>query len=111
MTRLADRIVGRIADKVSFRLQYRDWVSIGFYYLHDTDRWRVSSCTFDTRIETEVNTIQVDDYGRYVIGPGVEAGLMCFVTLVGYWDGDTEEEKEESYGIDEEDDDDEEDDE
>lgn len=71
----------------------------------------MSSCTFDTRIETEVNTIQVDDYGRYVIGPGVEAGLMCFVTLVGYWDGDTEEEKEESYGIDEEDDDDEEDDE
>lgn len=104
MTRLADRIIGRIADKVSFRLQYRDWVSIGFYYLHDTGRWRVSSCTSDTRIETEVSAIYVDGYGCYVRGPGVEAYLRYHVTLVGYWDGDTEEEKEEAYGIDEEDD-------
>lgn len=104
MTRLADRIIGRIADKVSFRLQYRDWVSIGFYYLHNTDRWRVISSTFDTRVEREVDTIYVDSYGRYIIGPGVEAGLLRHVTLVGYWDGDTEEEKEEAYGIDEEDD-------
>lgn len=104
MTRLADRIIGRIADKVSFRLQYRDWASIGFYYLHDTGRWRVSSCTFNTRVETEVSAIHVDGHGRHVIGPGVEADLQYHVTLVGYWDGDTEDEKEEAYGIDEEDD-------
>lgn len=104
MTRLADRIIGRIADKVSFRLQYRDWVSIGFYYLHDTGRWRVISFTFDTRVEMDVDTIHVDGAGRFIYGPNFKAGLLCHVTLVGYWDGDTEEEKEEAYGIDEEDD-------
>lgn len=104
MTRLADRIIGRIADKVSFRLLYRDWVSITFYYLHDTDRWRVSSNTFDTRVEMEVDTIHVDDYGRYIYGPHFEANLGHAAELSGYWDGDTEDEKEEAYGIDEEED-------
>ena len=92
MTRLADRIIGRIADKVSFRLQYSDRVSIGFYYLHDMDRWRVSSYAFDTRVEWEVDTIHVDGAGRFIYGPGFEAGLLRHVTLVGWWDGDTEEE-------------------
>nr|DAH33973.1 MAG TPA: hypothetical protein [Caudoviricetes sp.] len=110
MTRLADRIIGRIADKVSFQLLYRDWVSFGFY--HDTDRWIVISSTFDTRVEMEVEAIYVDKVaGRYVYGPGFKANLAHGVTLVGWWDGDTEEEQEEAGVIGSDDDDDEEEDE
>ena len=38
-------------------------------------------------------TIHVDCAGRFIYGPGFEAGLLRYVTLVGWWDGDTEEEK------------------
>mgnify|MGYP006986245821 CR=1 FL=1 len=103
MTRLADRIVGRIADKVSFGLLYRDDVMIQFIYLPDAAKWKVRSDSRWARVETEVDHLYIDCKVSILIGPGFDVKIKDGVTIVGYWDGDTGEEMEEAYGSDDDD--------
>ena len=100
MTRLADRIVGRIADKASFGILHRDGVSIRFAYLPNVSKWRIKSNTRWTQVETVVDHLYTDCKVRILTGPGFNVNLEDGVTIIGYWDGDTEEEMEEAYEID-----------
>ncbi len=106
MTRLADRIVGRIADMVSFGLLYRDGAFIQFMRLPKDSKWKIISNTRWTRVETVVDHLYTDCKVRVLTGPGFNVNLEDGgVEIIGYWDGDTEDEKEEACGLDEEEED------
>lgn len=97
MTRLADRIIGRIEDKAMFGLYYGNYVSIWFQYFPKNEQWDVTLYTRHARVSKKVDHLNSDCIARYICGPGFDANLEG-AEIRGYWDGDTEEEKIEARG-------------
>lgn len=92
MTRFADRIVGRIADKAMFGLFYGNYVSIWFQYFPKNEQWDVTLYTRHARVSKKVDHLYTDCRVRYIYGPGFDVDLKG-AEIRGYWDGDTDEEK------------------
>lgn len=96
MTRLTDRIVGRIEDKVNFILLYPDLEeAIWFYYFPGRNVWRISFNTRCNHIEVITDRIYTECNGRTLAGPGFTISIngVNDVKILGRWDGDTEEER------------------
>lgn len=95
MTRFADRICGRMADKVPFGLSYGNDVSIWFDYSLDSGSWKVMLHTRHARVSHESEHLYTDCKVRMICADGINADLEG-ATIKGFWEGDTEIEKAEA---------------
>lgn len=95
MTRFADRICGRMADKVPFGLSYGNDVSIWFDHSPDAGSWKVTLHTRHARVSHESEHLYTDCKVRLICADGINADLEG-ATIKGFWEGDTEIEKAEA---------------